>query len=274
MMKMRARVTQALAWITLPVHRPQCRDESAGIFDVVSGGEIAGYGLHSDMPSIAENLAAIRARLAAAAARSGRVADDVALLAVSKTFPPEAVAEAVEAGQVLFGENRVQELLAKQAALPAALRWHLIGHLQANKVRKVLPAVEAIHSVSSLDLARDVDRIAGELGVVAKVYLEVNVAGEGTKFGFASEELRGALEGLYALRKLEIQGLMCVPPFDPDVERCRRYFVALRELRDALVVQGGAPLPGLSMGMSHDFEVAIEEGATVVRVGSAIFGGR
>ena len=226
------------------------------------------------MPSIAENLAAIRARVASAAVRSGRAADAVELLAVSKTFPPAAVAEAVAAGQTLFGENRVQELLEKQAALPAQLRWHLIGHLQANKVRKVLPAVVMIESVDTLQLARDVDRIAGELGVVARVFLEVNVAGEGTKFGFTPEGLRGSLEALYGLPRVEVHGLMCIPPFDAEVEQCRRFFAALRELRDALVVQGGAPLPGLSMGMSHDFEVAIEEGATLVRVGSAIFGGR
>jgi PLP dependent protein len=226
------------------------------------------------MPSLSERLAGIRQRIASAATRAGRSASDVTLLAVSKTFPSDVVAEAVVAGQTLFGENRVQELLAKQAALPSHLSWDLIGHLQANKVRKVLPAVKAIHSIDSLSLARDVDRIAGELSLTAKIYLEVNVAAESSKHGFAPESLCTELEPLLALRHIEIQGLMCIPPFDADVQRCRLYFVALRELRDKLEDQSGTKLHGLSMGMSHDFEVAIEEGSTIVRVGSALFGGR
>lgn len=226
------------------------------------------------MFTIADRLAAIRERIASATARAGRTVGSVELLAVSKTFPDEVVAEAVAAGQTMFGENRVQELLAKQAVLPALLHWHLIGPLQSNKIRKVLPAVTAIHSIGSLAIALDVDRIAGELSTRVKVYLEVNVAAESSKHGFAPEALRAALETLYSLRRLEVQGLMCIPPFDADVQRCRPYFASLRELRDSLETQGGVPLPGLSMGMSHDFEVAIEEGATIVRVGSALFGGR
>lgn len=226
------------------------------------------------MGTVAENLAAIQARLANAVETAGRRPGEVELLAVSKTFPVETIQEAVDAGQVLFGENKVQELLTKQPALPSRLRWHLIGHLQSNKVRKVLPVVEAVHSVDSLDLASDINRIGGELGLFPKVYLEVNVAIESTKFGFTAKALREQLDALYSLDRLEIQGLMCIPPFSANAEDSRKYFVALRQLRDELEKLGGAPLPKLSMGMSHDFEVAVEEGATMVRVGTAIFGGR
>jgi pyridoxal phosphate enzyme (YggS family) len=224
--------------------------------------------------SIAANLEAVRARAAAACARAGRAEGAVELLAVSKTFPVEAIREAADAGQILFGENRVQEVLAKIPLLPATLRWHLIGHLQSNKVRKILPVVEAIHSVGSLDLARDINRIAGELGLFPKVYLEINVGAEASKHGFSPDEARAQLQDLYALERLFIQGLMCIPPFTPEAEDSRPSFVRLRQLRDDLEKAGGAPLPGLSMGMSHDFEIAIEEGSSIVRVGSAIFGER
>ncbi|MDB6140328.1 MAG: hypothetical protein JWO94_3400 [Verrucomicrobiaceae bacterium] len=226
------------------------------------------------MATVADNLAAIRSRLAAAVERAGRKPSEVELLAVSKTFPVEALQEAVDAGQTLFGENKVQELLAKQPVLASRLRWHIIGHLQSNKVRKILPIVEAIHSVDSLDLAKDINRIGGELGLFPKIYLEVNVAAESTKFGFTPQAAREQLDALYAMDRLEIQGLMCIPPFSANAEDSRRYFVALRTLRDELEKRGGAPLPRLSMGMSHDFEVAVEEGSTIVRVGSAIFGTR
>lgn len=226
------------------------------------------------MSSIADNLDAIRHRISEASKRSGRTPGDVELLAVSKTFPADQVQEAVDAGQLLFGENKVQELLSKQPALPSKLRWHLIGHLQSNKVRKCLPFVDAIHSVDTLSIAHDINRIATELGLFPKVYLEVNLAAESTKHGFKPEQLRQELDDLYSLDRLFIQGLMCIPPFDANPEQTRRYFVVLRELRDELQVIGGAPLPKLSMGMSHDFEVAIEEGSTIVRVGSAIFGTR
>lgn len=226
------------------------------------------------MSVIADHLEAVRQRLADACARAGRKVEAVELLAVSKTFPVEVIEEAVDAGQTLFGENKVQELLAKQPALPSRLRWHIIGHLQSNKVRKILPVVQAIHSVDSVDLARDINRIGAELGLFPKVYLEVNVAAESTKYGFKPEALKQQLEELYALDRLEIQGLMCIPPFEPNPEASRKYFTFLRGLRDELEKIGGAPLPRLSMGMSHDFEIAIEEGSTIVRVGSAIFGSR
>ena len=225
----------------------------------------------NDLPA---RLQAIRDRITTAASKAGRDPASVELLAVSKTFPVESIREAMDAGQFLFGENKVQEVLAKAPLLPAKVEWHLIGHLQSNKVRKILPLVRCIHSIDSLSLARDVDRIAAELGLFSKVFIEVNLAAESTKHGFNAETLRANLEALYALRRLEIQGLMCIPPFDPDPTKSRPYFIQLRELRDELEKLGSAPLPLLSMGMSHDFEIAIEEGATIVRVGSAIFGER
>lgn len=221
-----------------------------------------------------DNLIFVQSKIAAAAARAGRDAADVELVAVTKTFPVEVIREAVEAGHRLFGENRVQELLSKQPDLPSTLRWHLIGHLQSNKVRKVLPAVEAIHSVDSLDLAQDINRIAGEMGQYPRIYLEVNVAGEASKHGFTPTKLEAGLEALLALDRLEILGLMCVPPMAKEPEESRKHFVFLRDFRDKLEKLAGVPFPGLSMGMSGDYEVAVEEGATIVRVGSAIFGKR
>lgn len=226
------------------------------------------------MSDIAANLQTIRERMTAAALRAGRDPAQVELLAVSKTHPVETIREAVDAGQVLFGENRVQEIVLKQPQLPGKLQWHLIGPLQSNKVRKVLPLVKMIHAVDSLDIARDINRIAGELGLHPRVLLEINLAAESSKHGFGVETVKARLEELYALDRLYIQGVMCIPPFDPVPEKSRKYFVMLREIRDELEKLGGAPLPQLSMGMSHDFEVAIEEGATLVRVGSAIFGSR
>ena len=226
------------------------------------------------MSEIAARLEQIRERMTAACARAGRDPKSVELVAVSKTKPAELIQEAVDAGQSLFGENRVQEVLLKKPLLPARLRWHLIGPLQSNKVRKILPLVEMIEAVDSLDIARDINRIAVELGLHPKVLLEINVATESSKHGFSADRIRSQLEELYALDRLYIQGLMCIPPFDPSPEASRKYFIQLRTLREELEKLGGAPLPVLSMGMSHDFETAIEEGATLVRVGTAIFGGR
>ena len=223
---------------------------------------------------INEKLGLVQSKIAEAAKRSGRQPDEVALVAVTKTFPVEVIREAFDAGHRLFGENRVQELLAKQPLLPSSVRWHLIGHLQSNKVRKVLPVIEAIHSVDSLDLARDINRIAAETGAAPRVFLEVNVAGEASKHGFVPAELEAALDGVLSLDRLEIQGLMCVPPISAEPEDSRRHFIFLREFRDRLEKRAGIPVRGLSMGMSGDYEVAVEEGATIVRVGSAIFGGR
>ncbi len=223
---------------------------------------------------IPDNIIAIREELAAAARRSGRPAAAVELVAVSKTFPPEAVREAAATPHDLFGESRVQEALAKIPLLPARLRWHFIGHLQKNKIRKVLPLVEAIHSVHSVELAEDIDRIAAEEGRRPVVYLQVNIGNDAAKFGFDAESVRPALERTLGLPRLEVAGLMTIPPLATDPEKNRVHFAALRQLRDALAAEFGTPLAGLSMGMSDDYVIAAEEGATIVRVGSAIFGRR
>ena len=224
--------------------------------------------------SIAENLARVQERVQQAANRSGRSIDDITLVAVSKTWPVETIEEAVQTGLQVFGENKVQEILEKVPALPDHLHWHLIGHLQSNKIRKVLPLCEMIHSVDSLKLAQGIDRIAAELNLSPRVLIQVNVASDDAKFGFPVSEIRKCVGELNELENIRIEGLMTVPPFDPDPEQVRSHFTSLRKLRDQLVESTGSPLPHLSMGMSHDFEVAIEEGATLVRVGSSIFGNR
>lgn len=226
------------------------------------------------MNAVAARLEVVRHRLAAAAGRAGRDPATVVLVAVTKTCPPPAVREALDAGQLLFGESRVQEARAKIPSLPARARWHFIGHLQRNKVRQALPLFELLHGVDSLAIAGEIDRIAAEMGLRPRVLLEVNVAGEASKFGFAPADLRAALDGLLALPRLEIGGLMTIPPPVAAPEDCRRYFAAVRELRDALEGEFGVALGELSMGMTGDFEVAVEEGATMVRVGTAIFGER
>jgi len=228
----------------------------------------------ANMASLVENLRRVRENLAAAAAKSGRRPEEIELVAVSKTHPPEALREALEAGQTLFGESRVQEAKAKQPFLPNRARWHFIGHLQSNKVRAALPLFELFHGIDSLAIAREVQRIAQSVGVFSSVLLEVNVAGEGTKFGFKPEELRAQIEDLLALDRLQIGGLMAMAPFHPDPEHARPFFARLRALRDRLQQEAGVGLPQLSMGMSGDYGVAVEEGATLVRVGSAIFGAR
>ncbi len=199
---------------------------------------------------------------------------DVELVAVTKTHPAEIVREAIRAGQVVFGESKVQEARAKIPVLPSHLRWHFIGHLQKNKIRHALPLFEMIHSVDSLDLAEAIDRIAQEDGLHPRILLEVNVAGEGSKFGFKATTLRAELESLLMLPRLSIEGLMCIPPLAEEAEASRKYFVELRELRDAIEKEFQVKLPQLSMGMTNDYSVAVEEGATLVRVGTAIFGER
>ena len=230
--------------------------------------------LQSCMNSIAENLERVRRKIASAAAKSGRSADAVELVAITKMHPAERVREAVEAGQSLFGENRVQEARAKIPELPSNLRWHFVGHLQKNKVRQALPLFEMIHSVDSLALAQDINRIAEEEGLHPRVLLEVNVAGEGSKFGFSSERIRDQMEELLALSRLSILGLMTIPPVTKESETSRNYFVQLRELRDRLQTEFRVDFAQLSMGMTQDFPIAVEEGATLVRVGTAIFGER
>ena len=226
------------------------------------------------MDAAAERLSVVRDHIATAARRAGRRPGDVELVAVSKTHPPEAIRELAEAGQTLFGESRVQEAKAKLALLPGKLRWHFIGHLQKNKIRAALPLFETFHSVDSLEIAQQFQRVAEEDGQRPRVLLEVNVAGESTKFGFSPEAVRSQMEQMVALDRLEIVGLMCMVPFDPEPEKSRPYFAQLRELRDQLETEAGTGLPQLSMGMSGDYAVAVEEGATIVRVGTAIFGTR
>jgi pyridoxal phosphate enzyme (YggS family) len=223
---------------------------------------------------IAENLERVRSQIAEAAQKSGRSPDDIELVAISKTHEAEKVRAALDAGQQLFGESKVQEARAKIPLLPSALRWHFVGRLQKNKIRHALPLFELFHSVDSLELARDMNRIADEEGLHPRVLLEVNVAGERSKIGFAPDALRAQMEALLELPRLTIEGLMTIPPLAPEAEESRQYFVALRELRDQFAAEFQVNLPQLSMGMSGDFLVAIEERATLVRVGTAIFGKR
>jgi hypothetical protein len=226
------------------------------------------------VPIIVDNLELVKARIAQAAARSNRSADDIELVAVTKTHSAETVREAIGAGHLLFGESKVQEARAKVPLLPSNLRWHFIGHLQKNKVRHALPLFELIHSVDSLELAQAINRIAHDDGLHPRVLLEVNVAGESSKFGFQPEKLRQEMESLLALPRLSIEGLMCIPPLGRDAEASRKYFVAVRQLRNSFENQFALKLPHLSMGMTNDYTVAIEEGATLIRVGTAIFGER
>ena len=226
------------------------------------------------MNLIGENLDRVREQIASAAANSGRSADDIELVAISKTHPAENVREAIEAGQTLFGESRVQEARAKIPDLPSNIRWHFVGHLQKNKIRHALSLFELFHSLDSLALGQEMNRIAEEDGAHPRVLLEVNVSGEGSKFGFKPEILRAEIESLLALPRLSIEGLMTIPPLVEEAEASRRFFVQLRELRAALEKEFDMKLPQLSMGMTNDFTIAVEEGATLVRVGTAMFGER
>ncbi len=224
---------------------------------------------------IQDQLAEIRAAIAAAETRAGRPAGSVQLLAVSKTFPVEDIMQAYRDGQRAFGENRLQEAMAKMPEMPADCTWHLIGPLQRNKVRKALEQGFAlIEAVDSLRLAESISRIAGELGATGRILLEVNVDAEESKHGFTPQGLLDDWPALTSLPNLDIRGLMCIPAPTEDPEGARPAFAALRALAEKLRAIGPLPLPELSMGMSHDFPIAVEEGATIVRVGSAIFGKR
>ncbi|MGI9115083.1 MAG: YggS family pyridoxal phosphate-dependent enzyme [Chthoniobacterales bacterium] len=223
---------------------------------------------------IADRLEGVRATIEKAARRAARSANDVELIAVSKGHDADKVRLALGGDQLLFGESRVQEARAKIPLLPSNLRWHFIGHLQKNKIRHALPLFELIHSVDTLDLAQQLNRVAAEDGFHPRILLEVNLAGEGSKFGWRPEALNNAMEELLSLDRLSIEGLMTIPPLAEDAEASRPYFVLLHNLRDQLETAFRLKLPQLSMGMSGDFAVAIEEGATLVRVGTAIFGPR
>jgi pyridoxal phosphate enzyme (YggS family) len=226
------------------------------------------------MGAIEENVKRVRARISEAARKAGRSVDEVQLIAISKTHPAESVRAAHESGLDTFGESRVQEARAKIPDLPSSLHWHFVGHLQKNKIRHALPLFELFHSVDSLALASDINRIADEEGARPRVLLEVNVSGEGSKFGFSPEKLRADMESLLALPRLTIEGLMTIAPLAPEAEGSRKFFAQLRELRVQFEKEFALRLTELSMGMTNDFEVAIEEGATMVRVGTAIFGDR
>lgn len=226
------------------------------------------------MEPIAANLEAVRDRISAAARRAGRDPASVRLVAVSKTHPADAVIRAVAAGQGVFGESRVQEAREKIPACPAGLEWHFIGHLQKNKVRQALPLFSFFHSIDSTSLAQAIDRIAGETGKAVEGLIEVNVSGEQTKHGFTPDSLRTDFLSLAKLPGLRIRGLMTMAPYSENPEEARPFFRALRALRDELQNSHGLALPELSVGMSGDYEPAIEEGATLVRVGSSIFGAR
>lgn len=226
---------------------------------------------------VAANLTAVRARVAAAATRSGRAPERVRLVAVSKTFGPEYVRAAHAAGHTDFGENKVQEAFAKQeATADLGLTWHLLGHLQSNKARKSAGAFEWIHSVDRLDVLRRLDQAAVEAAAQPRLLIQVDLAAEPTKFGLPVPDLRPLLDVAAGCRAARVAGLMVLPPWGEHPEAARSWFRQLRDLRDALVAEGypDGMLQELSMGMSHDFEVAIEEGATQVRVGTAIFGAR
>ena len=225
---------------------------------------------------IAENLALITERIRSAALRSGRNPAEILLVAVSKTQPAGAVSEAARAGQLLFGENYVQELTAKAAEVREPVEWHFIGSLQSNKVKHLVSLVTMIHSVDRLSLAEEINRQWGKAGKRCDILLEVNIAGEATKGGTTIDALLALAREVARLPYLRIRGLMTMPPFFDEPEEARPYFRELRRLAEVIAAAGipGVDMAELSMGMSSDFETAIEEGATLVRVGTALFGER
>ena len=224
--------------------------------------------------SFAENLESIQQRIRAACTRAGRAESEVTLLAVSTTHPPDTIREAVDAGQLYFGENKIQEAKAKIPMSPGRARWHFIGHLQSNKVRDAVELFQMIQGVDSLNIAREISKRAEQAAKIMPILIEVNVAGESSKFGYAPDRLLAELNELNSLPRIEIHGLMAIPPFVTIPEKARPYFQKLKALKGECEAILGAPLPQLSMGMSGDFEIAIEEGATIVRVGTALFGER
>lgn len=220
-----------------------------------------------------DRLQAVEDRLATACRRAGRARGDVTLVAVTKTVPAEVAALLPELGVTQLGENRPQELWRKAAALPSSVRWHLIGHLQRNKIERTVPQVTLIHSADSLRLLDALEADAAKRARGTDVLLEVNASGEASKHGFAPAEVPGLAERVAGLRHVRVQGLMTMAALQDDAERSRPTFALLRALRDQLAADLGRPLPQLSMGMTHDFEVAVEEGATLVRIGTALFEG-
>ena len=224
--------------------------------------------------NIPDNLATVRQTISRAERAAGRPEGSVQLIAVTKTHPVDVIQKAIDAGQLMFGENRVQEARAKIPELSSRIQWHLIGHLQSNKIRPALPLFQLIHGVDSVELLADIDRIAAELGLFPRILLQTNLAGEASKFGFSPAKLLEQVETIAGFKRANIEGLMTIPPLASSPEHSRPYYLALRELRDRLARESGFALPELSMGMSGDYQVAIAEGATMVRVGTAIFGER
>jgi PLP dependent protein len=224
---------------------------------------------------IAENLAEVRERISRAIQKSGREPDSARLITVSKEISVDRIEEARAAGAVVFGENKVQEAIPKIEHIRAeGIFWHFIGHLQKNKVKFLDERFDLIHSVDSLELAEKISKHYHSGNRVQRILLQVNVSGEAAKFGMEPKELEKKMAEFSQLQGIKIEGLMTIPPFDPDPENSRRHFSRLREFREQYEKQNGLPLNELSMGMSHDFEVAVEEGATLVRLGAAIFGPR
>lgn len=224
--------------------------------------------------SVEGNLKEIKSRIASACVSAGRGVAEVELIAVSKTWPAEHVQKAVDAGQGVFGENKLQEGQEKIPVMSDDLEWHYIGGLQRNKVRKVLGLFDVVHSIDSLKLARYTNNVAGDMGLRPSVLLQVNIGDEESKGGFSAEDLEVSFSELLELTNLKIVGLMCIPPAVEKSEDARVWFRMVVDLRDRLEDERGVKLPHLSMGMSGDFETAIAEGATYVRVGTSIFGGR
>ncbi len=230
----------------------------------------------SKAEAIRENIKRIRNQIKEAAEWSGRDPEKILLLAVTKTVAPEVIEIAIEEEIRAFGENRFQEASAKIPQIKSEVIWHMVGHLQSNKAKGAVELFQVIHSLDSLKLARKIDAHAGEQGKIQSCLVEVNLSGEESKYGIPSEELKDFLENCSSLEHIRIDGLMTIPPYDPDPEKSRPFFRSLRELREEAAKWNykNAPLLELSMGMTGDFIVAIEEGATIIRVGTAIFGER
>jgi hypothetical protein len=221
-----------------------------------------------------ERLQLVQSRIEAACQRAGRSPGDVLLMGVTKNHPPDMVKEAFQNNLTRFGESKVQEAKAKILLCPGGCRWEMIGHLQSNKVKDAVRLFERIQSVDSLDLAEEIHKQSQKAAKTMPILLEVNVAGESSKFGYAPDRLLSEIEQINAFKHLEIQGLMAVPPWTDKPEKARGHFQKLRELKGKCEEILGAPLPHLSMGMSGDFEVAVEEGATIIRLGTILFGER
>src|ERR1017187_1078341 len=232
------------------------------------------FTIYDGFMDLAANLDSIQKRITAACERGGRAPGEVTLLAVTKSQPPEVVQAAAKLGLIFFGENKVQEAKAKMPLCPGSLRWHMIGHLQSNKCRDAIELFKMIQSVDSLSLAQEINKRAEQAARTMPVLIEVNVAGEASKFGYQPEQLLAELKQFNALPRIEIHGLMTVPPWVAEAEKARPHFRRLRELKERAEAVLGARLPHLSMGMSGDFEIAIEEGATMVRIGTELFGPR